>query len=239
MMDEIIIEKPKYSQLRKTFINFIKWYNQNSHSCKDVRKEIKQLHRIYAENKNEMNFNAFFTLKQLQITTIVDSTWLQYKKVEKNYQIQYLIQLILNYIPKKTIAKFKPSLSGLLFVEFPDLFSELTILENNTWDEIKRNIDQKLTFFGKTNETCPLCMEECVCLVTCNKCTHFTCDTCYIDIIRTNKGIHKCPFCRNEIGRVIEEDLADFCKSIEKRVKQNYFIRNQLMNEKKNSFFKI
>jgi len=230
----IKVQKPKYIELRKAFITFIKWYNQNADKCVESRNKIKQLYSIYSSSKEILDIPSFFKLKQIKIAKIHHFTWSAYEEKQNLFIVQYLIQIILDYVPKNTTLIFKPSITGLLYMEFPDNFGELTIIENNTWDEIKRNIKIKLQFKPmKTTETCPVCMEEVVIYVPCNKCTNHTCTKCYTDIIKINKGLYVCPFCRNEIGRLMDdEQLKWFCERLEENIRYRSYLKNYLIQQR-------
>jgi hypothetical protein len=85
----------------------------------------------------------------------------------------------------------------------------MTILEENTWDEIKRHIDAKLSN-EKSNE-CSICSTNVIIKrrVSCTKCASDWCIDCYINIFRTKKGIIKCPFCRFTYGNQFPDYMIE------------------------------
>lgn len=84
--------------------------------------------------------------------------------------------------------------------------STITILEENTWDDIKRNIDSKLS--TPNNFDCSICcLNNIKKKVSCNKCSNYWCIPCYAEIYKTNNGIIKCPYCRFEFGEKIDNNL--------------------------------
>lgn len=85
--------------------------------------------------------------------------------------------------------------------------TNISILGDNTWQDIKRHIDKKLNY--KNNSECGICFETIKKNVTCPKCSQNLCAECYINIIRKGKGIFTCPFCKYKFGEKMELfDLA-------------------------------
>ena len=104
---------------------------------------------------------------------------------------------------KIQIKKYK---SGKLELWFKEKNSMMKILQENTWDEIKRNITAHLT--NDKSTICSICStEDAIKLrrIFCNKCASNWCIDCYINIFRTNKGLIKCPFCRFTYGRQVPD----------------------------------
>ncbi len=85
----------------------------------------------------------------------------------------------------------------------------MTVLESNTWDEIKRHIDAKMS--NEKNDECSICSTKEIQKrrVTCPKCASDWCVNCYINIFRTNKGIIKCPFCRFAYGQEVPDCMVE------------------------------
>jgi len=126
-----------------------------------------------------------------------------------------LIHKIKEYIPNVSIKLLKNE-EGELEIIFINQKAILTILKNNTWDEVKRNIDAKL----KNIKECEVCLTNInTKIVSCNKCSKYVCYECYINIIKSNKGISKCPYCRFEIGeKMNEENLFMLISQISRRI---------------------
>ncbi len=86
--------------------------------------------------------------------------------------------------------------------------TEITILPNNTWKEIKRHIFVKLdTLKNGISEPCIICFEKIKTNITCTKCSNNWCGNCYLDMFKNGKGIISCPHCRNTIGEKLPEFL--------------------------------
>jgi hypothetical protein len=72
-----------------------------------------------------------------------------------------------------------------------------TILDDHSWDEIKRCVERKK---NQTLEGCMICFNDDQKLVTCNRCCNGVCIKCYINDFKINNGILTCAFCRNKVG---------------------------------------
>ena len=85
----------------------------------------------------------------------------------------------------------------------------MSILKDNTWEDIKRNIDNKISNMKPLE--CSICLSEKIQKqkVSCAKCSFDLCVGCYINIFRTNKGLIKCPFCRYTYGNVFPDDMIE------------------------------
>jgi hypothetical protein len=75
--------------------------------------------------------------------------------------------------------------------------SKISLLPNNTWDEVKRHINKKIKGF---TDDCIICCEKMENSVSCPKCSNNFCGKCYIKLYRVGKGIITCPHCRREEG---------------------------------------
>lgn len=110
-----------------------------------------------------------------------------------------IIRQIINYIPNEKI-KFGKSEEGLTELYFINHHSMMTILIDNTWDEIKRIIDSKTKQIN--DKDCLICCSLITTkTVSCNKCSLRTCLKCYANIFKANKGLIVCAFCRYTFGR--------------------------------------
>ena len=110
-----------------------------------------------------------------------------------------LLHQIKAYLPHEAVRFHRNSLNGC--VEFSIGEKEpITILKDNTWAEVKRHIDLKLS--PEIPETCTICMTDSIKKgrVTCPKCAGQMCTTCCVDIYRAKKGATSCPFCNNKVG---------------------------------------
>ena len=120
-----------------------------------------------------------------------------------------LIHKIKAYLPNEKIQLKKHEITGDLQIIFTNKKAIMTVLESNTWDEIKRHIDAKMS--NEKNDECSICSTKEIQKrrVTCNKCASDWCVNCYISIFRTNKGIIKCPFCRFAYGEEFPEYMVE------------------------------
>ena len=121
-----------------------------------------------------------------------------------------LIHKIKDYLPNEKIQFKKDEITGDLQIIFTNKKAIMTVLESNTWDEIKRHIDAKMS--NEKNDECSICSSrEMIQIrrVSCPKCACDWCVDCYINIFRTNKGIIKCPFCRYSYGRQFPDHMVE------------------------------
>jgi hypothetical protein len=118
-----------------------------------------------------------------------------------------LIHKIKDYLPNEKIQFKKHEITGELQIIFTNKKAIMTVLESNTWDEVKRHIDAKMS--NEKNGECSICSEIQKRRVTCTKCASDWCVNCYISIFRTNKGIIKCPFCRFAYGEEFPECMVE------------------------------
>lgn len=138
-----------------------------------------------------------------------------------------LIHKIKDYIPNEKIQFNKNELTGDLEIIFVNKKALMTILECNTWEEIKRHIDAKMSN-GK-NEQCFICFskfsnETQKLRVSCAKCANDYCVDCYISIFRTNKGMIKCPFCRYTFGVEFPDSMIEIgVQNILYKVQRNLY----------------
>jgi hypothetical protein len=87
--------------------------------------------------------------------------------------------------------------------------STVTILPNNSWNDIKRNIIKKINETYKNND-CSICFEKIKQNISCNQCSNNWCGECYINLFRNGNGIIKCPVCRYSFGIEISECMVDY-----------------------------
>ncbi len=124
--------------------------------------------------------------------------------------INTIIHNIISYIPNEEIKFRKHETTGNIELVLVKYKSVLTVLVENTWDEIKRNIDNIMN--KAIFEECQICMTtDNIQLLRCrcNKCASPWCYQCYINIFKSNKGIIKCPFCRYSYGREAPEHIVE------------------------------
>ena len=69
-----------------------------------------------------------------------------------------LIHKINDYLPNDKIQFKKHEITGDLQIIFTNKKAIMTVLESNTWDEIKRHIDAKMS--NEKNDECSICSTE-------------------------------------------------------------------------------
>lgn len=84
--------------------------------------------------------------------------------------------------------------------------SNITLLPDIKWNEIKRHIEKKL---NGIDENCIICCKAIEKNVTCPKCSNNWCGKCYINLFKHGKGIIICPYCRFTFGKKIPEYMID------------------------------
>lgn len=118
-----------------------------------------------------------------------------------------ILHKITQYIPNEKIKFRKHPYTDNLEIIFENHLSIMTVLKNNTWEEIKRHIDKIMEPNSTRAGDCAICFMPKKHDVSCAKCsnTHCSdcsdCSDCYINIFRTNKGIIRCPFCNHTVGQ--------------------------------------
>ena len=63
--------------------------------------------------------------------------------------------------------------------------SKITLLPDNTWQEVTRHINKKIEGF---KGDCPICCVKMINAVSCPKCSNNYCGTCYIKLFQIGKG---------------------------------------------------
>jgi hypothetical protein len=65
---------------------------------------------------------------------------------------------------------------------------------------------------------CPICCKEAKKHIkACRKCSYGMCSECFYKILKENKGLVLCPYCRNDLGglnKKLLDDFEDFEKDI-------------------------
>lgn len=87
--------------------------------------------------------------------------------------------------------------------------SKITLLRNNSYEEIKRHIEKKITVqHDGISEDCIICREIIQKNVTCSKCSNNYCGKCYINLFKNGKGVITCPHCRYSFGDTMPEYMV-------------------------------
>lgn len=122
-----------------------------------------------------------------------------------NSKCLLFLKLIQKYKPDLDV-EFKPN-TGNEFDKFifPTLQSEINILSNSTWIDVKARIDN----FFKKEKICTICDDTVDKSVACCKCGSIHCTDCYIDLFEKGEGVIECPTCKSKFGRKIPKNLID------------------------------
>lgn len=138
-------------------------------------------------------------------------------QLEYDRKIEIIEKLINNIYPndtfmfEKMLSIYDEKIKYFTKIMINDICS-ITILPNNTWKEIKRNIDTKLKNMNENNKIeCMICLDTECKSVSCNKCSNFYCVLCYVEIFKKNKGIIVCPYCRYSIGMNVPDHMIEEC----------------------------
>ena len=138
-----------------------------------------------------------------------------------------MIRKIIEYIPNEKL-KFERNIHGDVAIIFVNRNSIMSIMTSNTWLEIKRIIDSKISDI-KPDE-CILCNSNKLIHITkvsCNRCANSWCIGCNTKIMLVNKGLVICPYCKFTFGNVvpphiliggIEEILGRYNENIQKEI---------------------
>ena len=112
-----------------------------------------------------------------------------------------IIKLIKKSYPNEEI-KFKEQDCIDLYVLQIGSSIKITIMPDDTWLTIKKNIDSKLYNLNQlyNDNICRLCELEMKTKTECNKCKKTCCIECYIKNFRKNNGIINCDNCSFSFG---------------------------------------
>jgi hypothetical protein len=86
----------------------------------------------------------------------------------------------------------------------------ISFIPENTWKDVKRNIDKKLVEDYKQN-SCSICCEEIMKNISCSKCSQSWCGKCHLKLFETYQGICVCPYCRFAVGQKIPQFMIEPC----------------------------
>ena len=118
-----------------------------------------------------------------------------------------MIRQILEYIPNEKI-KFGKTKDGDTIIMFETRKSLFTILPSNTWLEIKRIIDSKIS--DKKSDECNICCSNKLIHITrvsCCRCSESWCIGCNTKLFVVNKGLAVCPYCKYTFGQVVPNHI--------------------------------
>jgi hypothetical protein len=120
---------------------------------------------------------------------------------------EILKKKIREYIPKEKIVFYRDENNGLLSIKFLKTKSTMSILEDNTWEEIIKHINTKIK--KRMDIKCVRCETDELKNLTCPKCICDICAYCYVFIYKTNRGIFECPKCKYTYGNEVPDVLLE------------------------------
>lgn len=133
--------------------------------------------------------------------------------IENINQYKSNSELIIKLI-KKTYVKEEIIIDENLGIDFYSVNIghkiKITIMPDDNWTIIKKNIDLILNVSINSNENiCRLCGINMKSKTKCNKCNKFSCIECYIKNFNINKGIVKCDNCSYSFGILTPDEYLD------------------------------
>jgi len=84
----------------------------------------------------------------------------------------------------------------------------ITYLDDK-WKHLKKRIEKIIEL--KNGRDCLICCNPIESSISCNECCNSWCGECYINIFKSNQGIIKCPFCKNEYGDYCPPYMMEVC----------------------------
>lgn len=119
-----------------------------------------------------------------------------------------LLLQIKEYLPHEELRFHRNRLNGCVELCIGEK-EPITILKENTWAEVKRHIDVKMS--PEIPDDCRICMTDSIKKgrVTCPKCAGQMCTSCYVDIYRAKKGATSCPFCNHKVGNRVSNSAVE------------------------------
>lgn len=154
-------------------------------------------------------FSDNFT-KEKYLVKLVDKNKSNLYSIEIINNSNYIIHKIKEYIPNELIQFKKHEITGDLQIHFPKYGAIMTVSDDDTWEQIKRHINKKIS--NQIDHECSICMtSETIKIrkVSCAKCASDWCIDCYINIFRINKGIIICPYCRFSYGNEFPDNMIE------------------------------
>ena len=141
------------------------------------------------------------------MNTGLNITGVQINDVEKyNKKCDVIKKLIKSTYPSIDISFEQINRLDLVFMNIENII-KIALLPDETWNQIKSNIDDKLNTIGFNQlskpyaiEYCELCSRNIRAKASCNFCHKICCIECYIDSFKKGKGIIKCGFCSKKFG---------------------------------------
>ena len=156
---------------------------------------------------------------------ITIDNWNQYKS-----NSDLIVKLIKNFYSGEKIKFQEPKGLDLYTVQIGSGI-KITIMPDDTWISIKKNIDSKLYNLNKSNNICRLCELEMEIKTECNQCKKSCCIECYIKNFRKNKGIIKCDNCNFSFGQKTPDSYINVLIG---DIRENARAMNKNKNKSKN-----
>ena len=100
-----------------------------------------------------------------------------------------------------------------LVVEVPLIRAKFTVLNSKVWKDVQKYIDNIIKNICNMDEQteCPICfeMKSNIHFTGCSECYHRHCYDCIGGIIRANRGLCVCPFCKHTIGHEMPPEVVE------------------------------
>lgn len=167
---------------------YIRFTVLRDHEWPDIKTNIDNELKLLKESKNALENQDL--MKRL-IT----------KYLKQKYQIDEVIFL------------YQRCFTRGLVVELPTIRVKFTVLSNKVWKDVQKYIDNILSGVCNRDEKteCPICFEvkSNIHFTGCSECYHRHCYKCMGGIIRANRGLCVCPFCKHTIGHEMPQEVVD------------------------------
>lgn len=122
----------------------------------------------------------------------------------------FIINLLSKYIPTENIevdtVYDKILCEYNILLKIPNMGIVLRITKRTKWINMKKYIDNKINTRGAPSTDCEICYNgvQSLKFASCVDCYNRLCVECYYNIIKSNKGIFKCPYCRYSYGNKLQ-----------------------------------
>ena len=132
----------------------------------------------------------------------------------KDYEHKYLLfKTLINksfpsYKKKYAVNCYNKTYLVKFILKNPDRIIALTILPDSKWNELKKQIENKISNLTSTLNDCQVCFNQIVFhVIYCRQCSFIMCQDCFLEI-QLNSDIFRCPQCRYTPNQDREETAA-------------------------------
>ena len=164
----------------------------------------------------------FTVLRDHEWPDIKTSIEKQFKILEERKNAHQNLDLMKTLISKYIKRKYK--IDDVIFTEpvrfqtglvvsLPTIKTKFAILHNKIWREVQTYIDDILLHIANRDKLteCPICFETKLNshFTGCSECYHKRCVECMANMIRANRGLCVCPFCKHTIGHEMPSEVVE------------------------------